>query len=66
MPNEKEILMNVYDKKFGKNYINFVVKNLLTEEVLNEGKCSNMSETRSIYKGLVDNYGENKVLLLQN
>ena len=62
----KEILMNIYDKKFGKNFINYKVRNLKTNEIIDEGKCSDMVFTRKVYKGLMDEHGEDKVLLVMN
>ena len=66
MVEEKEILLNIYSKKFGKNFISYKVQNVKTHTVLDEGKCKDMIAARNIYVNLMNTYGEENVLLLQN
>lgn len=60
-----KILMRIVDKRFGKNWIDYEIKNIQTDTVIHEGRCNEVSETRAIYKGLLDVYGLDQVLLLQ-
>lgn len=62
---EIAVILTVEDKRFGKPFISY--KAVLTNDksIIEEGKCKDFETTRTIYKKIMDKYGDDKVLLLQ-
>ena len=60
-----EVILYVEDKKFGKPWITYRATLIRSKEVIREGRCKDFITTRHLYLQLMNEFGKDKVLLLQ-
>ncbi|PLR99614.1 hypothetical protein [Bacillus sp. T33-2] len=58
------IILTANDKLFGKNFIDYTIRNRETKEILDSGKCKDFGYIRKLFIQLREQHGVENVKLL--